>query len=305
MVEYLIALRSAGSIPLEIAVSDTDTDKASTMISKTVDFVRTKRVSLDPDDYADDLLEKCGHHGIDVIIPLMDFELPVLSKRRQDFLSRGIVVVVADPAAIETTLNKRNACQFLEENGFRIPRTYYPNEATKEVPLPAVLKPIYGSGSVGLKMIDDARVLPAVVPKDHILQEAVNGIEYGMDVFNDLQGTYVHSTLRRKLLMRCGETDSAEVYSHNSYEDQAMKLSELLRHRGNLDVDFIVDEHGEPFFIDLNPRFGGGYPFSHLAGSDYLTLLIDHLQGRCSTVPVQPKHMIGAKGLSVFTKFLD
>lgn len=34
----------------------------------------------------------------------------------------------------------------------------------------------------------------------------------------------------------------------------------------NCDCDLILDINNTAYIIDLNPRFGGGYPFSHLAG---------------------------------------
>lgn len=42
-------------------------------------------------------------------------------------------------------------------------------------------------------------------------------------------------------------------------------MSELLHHIGNLDVDvFLVND--TPYVLEMNARFGGGYPFSHMAG---------------------------------------
>lgn len=58
-----------------------------------------------------------------------------------------------------------------------------------------------------------------------------------------------------------------------------MKISKRLNHIANLDADFIVTDKKETYVIDLNARFGGGYPFSHCAGVDLPKAIIMWLQG--------------------------
>ena len=66
-------------------------------------------------------------------------------------------------------------------------------------------------------------------------------------------------------------------------EDQRLeRLGEIigrrLRHVGSLDCDLMMTESG-PQVIDLNPRIGGGYPFSHLAGANLPAALIAWANG--------------------------
>ena len=74
--------------------------------------------------------------------------------------------------------------------------------------------------------------------------------------------------------MRSGETDEAVILGPDdpawtSLNKTGEKLAGALKPRGLIDVDVIIDEaEQQPFVIDINARFGGGYPFSHLAGAD-------------------------------------
>ena len=67
--------------------------------------------------------------------------------------------------------------------------------------------------------------------------------------------------------MRGGETDIAEVVSNEMILKESRKISILLKHKGNVDCDILVDSKGL-YVIDVNPRFGGGYMFSLASGMD-------------------------------------
>ena len=80
--------------------------------------------------------------------------------------------------------------------------------------------------------------------------------------------------------MRQGETDAAETVFAKKFFKIAKFISKNIKHHGNLDCDAIVDKNGKVFFIDFNPRFGGGYPFTHLSGINFLEILINLIQNK-------------------------
>jgi len=53
---------------------------------------------------------------------------------------------------------------------------------------------------------------------------------------------------------------------------------------GPLDVDLFV-EGDRASVLEMNPRFGGGYPASHLAGADFPRLILRMIRGE----PVEPE----------------
>ena len=76
--------------------------------------------------------------------------------------------------------------------------------------------------------------------------------------------------------MRAGETDIAEIVENKKLFEIGKKISQLSKHIGNLDVDcFWVDN--EFYILEMNCRFGGQYPFSHLAGVNFPKALIKML----------------------------
>jgi carbamoyl-phosphate synthase large subunit len=131
----------------------------------------------------------------------------------------------------------------------------------------------YEWGQIQLKRTILTQMTQADPGRSFVFQERLQGQEHGMDVVNDLQGRHVCTLARRKLGMRSGSTDRAITVTDQKLEHLGMTLGQQLGHLGILDCDVMVTEKG-CLVLDLNPRFGGGYPFSHLAGANLPAALI-------------------------------
>ena len=253
-------------------------------------------------DYIDRTLEICRKHKINAVISLNDLELPILSKSRQRFGHEGVTLIVSEPEVIDICFDKYRTAQYVESIGLKSPKTYVnldgAIEALKngELVFPLVLKPRWGSGSIGIEFVNDfdelhdvyaqllKNVKKSILGKasqgsEYILiQEAIKGQEYGMDVMNDLQGNNRGVSVKMKLAMRAGETDKARTVDNASIRAIGRKLGENLRHIGNLDVD-VFERDGQYYVLELNPRFGGGFPFSYEAGVNFPKAIIEWLKG--------------------------
>jgi len=100
-----------------------------------------------------------------------------------------------------------------------------------------------------------------------------------MDVVNDLNGNYVCTFIKRKIRMRAGQTDQAVTVRDDRLEMIGQIIGERLGHIGLLDCDAFITKHG-CYVIDTNPRIGGGYPFSHIAGANLPAALIAWANGQ-------------------------
>jgi carbamoyl-phosphate synthase large subunit len=112
-----------------------------------------------------------------------------------------------------------------------------------------------------------------------IIQEKIHGQEYGLDVFNNLEGKYITTIAKRKIAMRSGETDIAEIVNPAPFETIGSLLANKLSHIANLDVDCFVADNGDIYVLELNCRFGGQYPFSHNAGVNFPKQIVSFLKG--------------------------
>lgn len=180
--------------------------------------------------------------------------------------------------------------------GIRTPSTVLVSDADAVVELARsvsriVIKDRFGSGSSGLLRASSANIQEAVAwatradggtaPDRLIAQPALIGDEFGLDIVTPLElNAHPVSVLARvKGRMRAGETDQATSVDPSPFAMLGQRIAAWSGHIGNMDVDVIVDGAGNPSVIDINPRFGGGYPFNHLAGADLPSLYVSQLSG--------------------------
>ncbi len=255
-------------------------------------------------DYIDNLKSVIISHKIDAVISLNDLELPLLSKHKAELESLGTKIIVSNEKAINIAFDKWETVKFLEANGLKSPKTFIDINKAKaalasgELKFPLVIKPRWGSASIGIDFPEDlqelelayqlqkirlSRTILAEASKedfDHaiLIQEKIPGAEYGMDVLNDFDGVYQGTFVRQKLSMRSGETDKAISIIDTEFEKIGSVIGENLKHIGNLDCD-VFKHDGMLYVLELNPRFGGGYPFSHEAGINTAAAYISWLKG--------------------------
>ena len=265
--------------------------------------------------YVDITLNICKEHNIDALISLNDLELPILAENKAKFEELGVTVIVSDSIVIDICFDKYKTAQWVESLGLNAPKTYITLASAKEalskgeISFPLFMKPRWGSGSIGLETIDDMEELDiyyhllmkkikktilatASVGEEYIMiQEKLTGKEYGLDVMNDLEGNNVAVSVKQKLAMRAGETDKAITIDLPEVREMGATIGRNLKHIGNLDVDIMQRANGDYCVLELNPRFGGGFPFSYEAGVNLPKAILKWLLGEdADSAILQPEY---------------
>ena len=249
------------------------------------------------------LLEYCKENRIDIVISLFDIDLLMLAKHKKQFEKIGTKVIVSDPTIIEVCNDKWKTYRFLIDNGFHAPMSFLNmNEVIEKISegklsYPVVVKPRYGCGSISVAIAydeEDLRYLTkkanediansylkyesAVTNNKVIYQECLIGQEYGADIINNLNGETQNVIIRKKLAMRSGETDIAQLVDEPNIKETLIRLGKITKHIANMDCDiFLVNS--VPYVLEMNARFGGGYPFSHMGGCNLPKAIIKWTKG--------------------------
>ncbi|MHC5083569.1 MAG: ATP-grasp domain-containing protein [Planctomycetota bacterium] len=239
------------------------------------------------DHYPQKLLDICDENAIDIVIPLIDPELEALAPYRQEFDKVGVMLLVSPEKTITMASDKYLTYQFAKDNGLGCPKTYITIDealdriAAQTITWPVMVKPRKGSASIDIKICHDRLQLEAAFETidNPMIQELVAGDEYGYDLFGDQSCQPISVFCKKKLAMRAGETDKAVSTNDPVLIDFGKKLLEKMQLFGPADVDVILSPDG-PKLLEINPRFGGGYPCAHLAGADFCSKVIAMRKGQ-------------------------
>jgi carbamoyl-phosphate synthase large subunit len=260
--------------------------------------------SVTHDHYFERLLEVVRNNNIDVIISLNDLELPLLAEKKEEFSDEGVTVIISSPDVIDICFDKFKTNTFAEKIGLKVPPTYLDIKKVEEeledgsLDFPLTLKPRWGSASEGLMFVDDREGFDLAYkwlsyldqkgelggkesdddPGTILVQKKMVGDEYGLDVINDLEGNHISVVVKKKIQMRAGETDKSLTVRNKELEEIGHSIGKKLKHIGNLDCD-LFEVEGEYYLLEMNPRFGGGYPFSHEAGINLPKAIVSWLKG--------------------------
>jgi carbamoyl-phosphate synthase large subunit len=237
-------------------------------------------------NYIDELFNICLENDGKGVISLNDIELPVLAHYKSKFMEKGIQLVVSDPETVDVCYDKYKTFKFLKENKFPFPKTFISlNEALMEIKskiirFPLLIKPRKGSAGLGMKEVYNIKELQnGFNEKENlIIQEFIQGVQYGIDVFSNSSLVPVSIYAKKVIRIRAGVADKEVTVYDTKMIDYIRNLVGKLGLYGPGDID-LIKRGNEYVVLEINPRFGGGYPLAHAAGADFPKKIIRLING--------------------------
>lgn len=231
--------------------------------------------------YIPTLLEICEREKIDALIPTIDTDLLVLAENKEKFEEIGTKVFISAPDKVAICRDKRFTSDFFISCGLKAPKPV--DDYTKyDMGFPAFIKPKDGSSSIDAYKVTDAEDLKAKASMvdDYIIQPFVKGKEYTVDIFCDFEHKPVFITPRERIAVREGEVLKTQICQDEKIKEECKKLIKGFEPVGQITVQLIQDEKtGENYYIEINPRFGGGAPLTIKAGADSAEAAIRIING--------------------------
>ena len=227
-------------------------------------------------DYIPQIIKLCKENQIGMIIPTIDTELLVLAENRSLFEQNDIFVSVSSLEFISICRDKRNTGEFFEKHGIRVPRPidkHYPT-------FPMFAKPYDGSLSTNLHYIKTPEDLtteiledPKLLFMEYIDKEIYK--EYTVDMYYGADHKVKCIVPRERIKIRAGEINKGLTEKEPLTQYLYDRLKTINGCVGCICIQvFLNPQTCDVVGIEINPRFGGGYPQTYAAGGNFAELLI-------------------------------
>ena len=274
-VELIQAFRQA-ALRLHVNLKIYGADMAGTAPALAFCDVTRKICAMKDKDYIPQLLHICRQDHIDLLIPTIDTDLAVLAENAGRFQETGTKAVISSPDKIGICRDKNYTSDFFRSCGLKAPETI--NDYRKYAgPYPCFIKPKDGSSSINAFKVNQESELAVYAEKieDYIIQPFIEGKEYTVDIFCDFEGNPVYITPRERVAVRSGEVLKTKIELDERIIAESKMLIREFKPCGPMAVQLIRQSGtGDDYYIEINPRYGGGAPLSMKAGADSAEALL-------------------------------
>lgn len=245
-------------------------------------------------DYMDVILDICKKEKITGVFSLIDPELSMLAKERERFLAIGTTPIISDYDLVETCFDKYRMYELLCKMQIPTGKCYLDRDAfyqaveKGEISYPVFVKPVKGSASLNINKVNSGKEIEVLFDlyDDLMIQEYMDGQEYGADVYIDMiSGKCTSIFVKKKIKMRAGETDKSVSFKDEGLFNMIREFVEECGFRGMIDID-IFEVKGIYYISEVNPRFGGGYPHAYVCGVNIPASIICNLTGQENEVAI-------------------
>ncbi len=226
--------------------------------------------------YVDELLKLCSENNIGWIIPTIDPELLVYAANKERFEKAGVTIVESDTDFIKICRDKRKTAEYLPSIGINVPAF-----VDKEKPeYPMFAKPYDGSRSVNTHTILNPQELTVEIEEDPklIFMEYIDKNEYKeytVDMYYGKDGRVKGIVPRERVKVRDGEINKGITRKNYIVNFLKERMGYLKGVRGCICIQLFYRESDHDIKgIEINPRFGGGFPLSYYAKANFVEYLI-------------------------------
>lgn len=233
--------------------------------------------SIKKGNYIKFLYNLCLRNNVGILIPTIDTDLKILSKNREKFKKINTEVICSDNEIIKICEDKRLISEFFLKKGLKTPKIYKPNK----LKFPCFAKPYDGSSSKGIEKIHSLNHYRLVREKNKKIifmryLNPKNYSEYTIDAYYDKNSKLVCAVPRKRIETRGGEISKGVTKYDHIYSNFIKNFSLFKGVIGPINMQVMSHKKDKHiYYLEINPRLGGGAPISYYSGANFAKWLFD------------------------------
>lgn len=226
----------------------------------------------DAPSFQEEILSIIARKQIQIVIPLMDKAATVLSSFAEEVTNVSCWPAVSNHMICQICEDKLAADTWFSEHHVLTPAMHHGHESDG-----LIAKPRFGFGGRGIKKIRSSEA-HQYERQGFIVQPIVRGPEFTVDAYVSKDGVPLACVTRKRLRVADGEAVNSLTSRRELLIAKSQQILRDGRFRGPVTLQ-AIENTDKYWFIDINPRFGGGVILSIYAGADIPRLLIREVMG--------------------------
>ncbi len=221
--------------------------------------------------------------NLELIIPNFDAELYNFIKLRDTLKSMGIATFMPDLHQFEAR-DKVKLFEFGKKHEFYIPKDKIIHEFRElkkienDFDYPLVVKGKFYDAIIANSMVQAEKAFHKIQSKwglPIIIQEFIKGTEINIAALGDGEGNTISVIPMRKLYI----TDKGKAWAGITLDDEnlielAQKFIKVTKWRGGCELEVMLNSDGNPYIMEVNPRFPAWIYLTAAAGQNQPASLV-------------------------------
>jgi predicted ATP-grasp superfamily ATP-dependent carboligase len=228
----------------------------------------------------------------DFVVPTREWISSLLYENRAQLEQLVRIHPVPGRLTLEITGNKRNLNQWLKENGFPYALVQNMNDVWLGG-FPVLIKPVFGIGGAGIRVIHHADALKSAMENDginneiHILQGYLEGYDIDFSLFA-VDGKILAHTIQRGFISdQMTYSKGIEFINNEEFYSLVEAIIRKLNYTGIAHLDFRFNEKKNQYvLIDFNSRYWSSVLGSKAMGVNFPYLTLAYSMGE-EVIPSQ------------------
>ncbi len=240
------------------------------------------RPEINAKDWVDALIDIMEQEKIDIVLPGLDFEIPILASNKNRIEQQtGSIILVSSEEVVSVGNDKWHTVNFLKKNNFNYPKSCLPEKVETFLiknPFPLIVKPRFGHTSKNVYIVKNKSQLYESIEKcdKPIIQEYIGDPDFEYTCGATFVKNQVVTIISLRRTLKNGNTQQAFCEKTDEIDNYIKRLTLSLNPFGPINFQLRITTKG-PTVFEINPRFSGTTPIRALFGVNEVEAVIKKL----------------------------